>query len=329
MPVTYCYSGSTAPTITHTYAMWYDTTSNKIKWTKDNGSTWTEGYSLPLAIILNDTPGTQNASSIDQIFNGFGYIGSTVFALPGVKVQTPNGRNEDGTCKSIEYTTDRMATYTFPSDWTVPYTYTLLRMDTGYPTLFVSTTVGLSDNNYIVMNGVEDRTIKGITLFRCSYTNGRINADYEPYTVDSVVNSNEFYQLRDKAVTTDTAQTISGVKTFNDGTLKALRPILLKQDNANEGGQIDFQRSNNSVLKKNPHIDLFINTIRFIGINSNNTANITLQVDLQNNQVLVPTPALTANDNQAATTAWFNSKMQVVSALPAAPDANVFYFIPE
>ena len=29
------------------------------------------------------------------------------------------------------------------------------------------------------------------------------------------------------------------------------------------------------------------------------------------------------------TTSWFNQKMQVVSALPAAPDANVFYFIPE
>ena len=130
-------------------------------------------------------------------------------------------------------------------------------------------------------------------------------------------------------VTTNTAQTISGVKTFNSGTLQALRPILLKENNANEGGQIHFERSNNSVLKDNPYVDLLINTIRFIGINSNNTVNITLQVDLQNKQVLVPTPALTANDTQAATTAWFNSKMQVVSALPAAPNANVFYFIPE
>ena len=129
-------------------------------------------------------------------------------------------------------------------------------------------------------------------------------------------------------VTTNTAQTISGVKTFNGGTLKANTPLLLKQDNTNEGGQIDFERSNNSVLKNNPLIDLYVNTIRFVGINSNNTTNITLQVDLQNNQVLVPTPALTANNTQVATTAWVNSKMQVVSALPANPNANVFYFIP-
>ena len=130
-------------------------------------------------------------------------------------------------------------------------------------------------------------------------------------------------------VTTNTNQTISWVKTFSAGTLHALNPVLLKENNEGEGGQIYFERSNNSVLKDNPYIDLLINTIRFIGINSNNTVNITLQVDLQNKQVLVPTPALTANDTQAATTAWFNSKMKVVSALPANPNPNVFYFIPE
>lgn len=105
-------------------------------------------------------------------------------------------------------------------------------------------------------------------------------------------------------VTTNTAQTISGVKTFSTGALRASTPLLLKQDNANEGGQIDFERSNNSVLKDNPYIDLLTNTIRVIGVNSKNAVNITLQVNLENNQVFVPTPTLTANDTQAATTAW-------------------------
>lgn len=124
-------------------------------------------------------------------------------------------------------------------------------------------------------------------------------------------------------------QTISGVKTFSiASTLRALNPVLLKENNTDEGGQIHFERSNNSVLKSDPHIDLLINTIRFVGVNSNNTVNIPLQVDLENNWVFVPTPLITANDTQAASTAWFNTKMQVVSALPAAPDANVFYFIP-
>lgn len=105
-------------------------------------------------------------------------------------------------------------------------------------------------------------------------------------------------------VTTNTAQTISGVKTFSALALHANTPVLLKQDNANEGGQIHFQRSNNSVLNSDPSIDLWINTIRFIGVDSNNTVSITMQVDLENRQVIVPTPAANANDNQAATTAW-------------------------
>ena len=35
------------------------------------------------------------------------------------------------------------------------------------------------------------------------------------------------------------------------------------------------------------------------------------------------------SDNAIVTAGWFNYKMQVVSALPANPDPNVFYFIPE
>ena len=122
--------------------------------------------------------------------------------------------------------------------------------------------------------------------------------------VENLVSDLEGKANVSNTVTTDTAQTISGVKTFNSGTLQALRPILLKEDNAYEGGQIHFQRSNNSVLKADPYIDLLVNTIRFIGISSQNSTNITLQVDLENKKVLVPTPELASNDTQAATTAW-------------------------
>ena len=40
------------------------------------------------------------------------------------------------------------------------------------------------------------------------------------------------------------------------------------------------------------------------------------------------TPPVFVTGEEIVTAGWFNSKMQVVSALPAAPDANVFYFIP-
>ena len=113
MPVDYCYTGKFQPTITHTYAIWHDTASDKIKWTGDSGSTWVGGYSFPICVIVNNTPGTEKASSIEQVFNGFGYVGKTVFALPGVKGLIPNGRNADGSLKNTEFRYDSVKYVTF------------------------------------------------------------------------------------------------------------------------------------------------------------------------------------------------------------------------
>ena len=313
-----CFSGENAPVSPSTGTLWYDTVNNKIK--VYSNSIWYERNDcLPIAIL---TSNNNSYTSIDQVFNGFGYIGSTVFALPGVKVQIPNGRNTDGTCKSIIATVDSVKTTTRTDSVTIKTHWYLV----NNLSLFSSSGVSFdADKNiYVSPTGV----IAAIEIANGYFTSGKITS-FTPYTVDSVANSNEFYQLKDKAVTTDSAQTISGVKTFIGGTLQALRPILLKEDNANEGGQIHFQRSNNSVLKADPYIDLLTNTIRVIGTNSKNAVNITLQVDLENKQVLVPTPALTANDTQVATTAWVNSKIQLVNELPTNPVAGVLYCIPE
>lgn len=42
-----------------------------------------------------------------------------------------------------------------------------------------------------------------------------------------------------------------------------------------------------------------------------------------------PTPAVSSNTTDIATTAYINTKFQVVDALPANPDANTFYFVKE
>ena len=102
------YSGSVAPSGSQ-YMTWYDTTNNLVKVTSDSGSTWISGYSLPIGLFTS----TSKIDSIDQVFNGFGYIGSTVFALPGVKGLIPNGRNEDGTLKNIESITKNVLTTNF------------------------------------------------------------------------------------------------------------------------------------------------------------------------------------------------------------------------
>lgn len=108
------YSGSTSPAATINGSLWYDTSANKIKvyrsgaWVVDSTS---EPRTLFLGIV---TVGTGNViTSIDQVFNGFGYIGSTMFALPDVKGLIPDGRNEDGTLKNTEITLSNVITYTF------------------------------------------------------------------------------------------------------------------------------------------------------------------------------------------------------------------------
>ena len=99
-----CYSGSTQPTVSATYATWYDTTSNKVKLTNDKGATWTDSdWSLPFCLT------TTNAGvleSVDQVFNGMGYIGSTLWLDKGVKALIPDGLNIDGTYKNKEVTTN-------------------------------------------------------------------------------------------------------------------------------------------------------------------------------------------------------------------------------
>lgn len=103
-----CFSGTTAPTSIH-YPMWYDTTNNAIKSSDDYGSTWSGKFSLPIAVV---TVSSGAISNINQVFNGFGYIGSTVFALPGISGLIPDGRNADGTLKNIQINCTEIKTLT-------------------------------------------------------------------------------------------------------------------------------------------------------------------------------------------------------------------------
>ena len=106
-----CASGTSDPaTIGTTY---YDTVTNKIL-------SHNVGRDVQISLQVSFPIATFTASggvvtSIDQVFNGFGYIGSTVFALPGVKGLSPNGRNEDGSLKSNIIENTQIVSRTFSS----------------------------------------------------------------------------------------------------------------------------------------------------------------------------------------------------------------------
>jgi hypothetical protein len=93
------YSGDGSDTPNGWY---YNTTTNKIYYIGGSGNVSRTDCSFPIAMINYDG---NIAPQIKQIFNGFGYIGSTVWVDKGVKGLIPNGRNEDGSLKNIEYIT--------------------------------------------------------------------------------------------------------------------------------------------------------------------------------------------------------------------------------
>lgn len=111
MALNRCSSGSSAPSSPLKFDLWYDITNNVVK--RYNGTSWDEGYSLPLAKIHANN---NQITSIDQVFNGFGYIGSTIFALPGVEGLIPDGRNEDGSLKNKELIINKVITETYTGD---------------------------------------------------------------------------------------------------------------------------------------------------------------------------------------------------------------------
>ena len=105
--LTSCKSGNNPSGFSFGY--YYNTTTNRLN---DYRATIGDGASLPIAIV---TDNGSIVTSIDQVFNGFGYIGSTIYALPGVKVRIPNGRNADGSLKSIDSITSSVKMITYDS----------------------------------------------------------------------------------------------------------------------------------------------------------------------------------------------------------------------
>jgi hypothetical protein len=103
-----CKSGTGITPIT--YSVNYMTDVNLCKLYTTNTSVSDRNVSFPLAICKGSSSGFV---SIDQVFNGFGYVGTTVFALPGVKGLIPNGWNADGSLKNIEWSCSAVVAKTY------------------------------------------------------------------------------------------------------------------------------------------------------------------------------------------------------------------------
>lgn len=92
------FSGATAPESPVTTTTWLDTGAKDVK--VYDGTQWVGGVSLPLCTFDNQNG---KVTAVTQVFNGMGYIGNSVYALPGVKGLIPNRFNADGSLNNAEF----------------------------------------------------------------------------------------------------------------------------------------------------------------------------------------------------------------------------------
>ncbi len=92
--VTTCYAQSTQP---ETGQLWYDTVNNVFKDIQD--TPYIANFSFPIVLFSRESGIITN---ILQVYNGYGYIGNTLWIDKGIKGLSPNGRNADGTLNNTE-----------------------------------------------------------------------------------------------------------------------------------------------------------------------------------------------------------------------------------
>ena len=93
---------------TSTTPVWYDTKNNLIKKTEDF-VTWTDSKaSLPIGLVLLQTT-IPYIKSLNQVFNGIGYMGSAIWVDKDIEGLIPNGINKDGSLKNIKFKKQKLS----------------------------------------------------------------------------------------------------------------------------------------------------------------------------------------------------------------------------
>ena len=108
-------SGSSFPLSPQNTDVFYHVTNNRVYLYRQSQWVTTDlaGNDFLILPPIMFTGANKQIVSVDQVLNGMGVIGSTVWVDKGVKGLIPNGRNADGTLKNIEYTSNKISTSTF------------------------------------------------------------------------------------------------------------------------------------------------------------------------------------------------------------------------
>lgn len=296
------FSGTNAPSVTD-FLYWYDTKNNLIKRTTDGGSNWTSGnISFPLGLFSTNGAAF---SSIDQVFNGFGYIGSTIFALPGVEGLKPDGRNTDGSLNNAKFTTTSVLTNSRGFSGNLK---AYLREDA----------ITYSSGIYYNELANENQNV-GTNVYSNFCEVGTLNADstgrvtsFNPKNCFHAVDYYDFKQLDDNTVHKTGDEEIYGVKTI----VGAPRPLVVKNPDA------DFTYKSITSYSYMAFCDKNNQYAAYVGARSNRNGGhgaymqcnpvdgvgtvgtIAVMTDAKGVTTYAPTPPATDKSTQLATTEW-------------------------
>ena len=129
----------------------YNISTNKITFYGITGNIVSQNVSFPIALCSRSS-GTP--TSIDQVFNGIGYIGAVAFAVPGVQVIIPNGFNSNGQLNNYTATVERVLTNDYANGNLLGHNYPLTL--TNSPLLSAGDLIYVEEENQIYKGSIAE-----------------------------------------------------------------------------------------------------------------------------------------------------------------------------
>ena len=130
------------------------------------------------------------------------------------------------------------------------------------------------------------------------------------------------------------AETIVGNKTFTDDIIKngefgtsGLRMIQSSDLNNKGRNEIASYYNSNKIYFRLMNTNITSSKAIYLDIKADDSGN--GEISVGGDVTIAHLSPSNTNDLSLITQAWINSKFQVVSAIPASPDSNIYYFIPE
>lgn len=352
------FSGDTAPSTSQTSYTWYDTTEKRVK--AFTNSVYSADFSLPIGLL--DVDGTVTT------FNVYGTIGKTFFLLPNREGLISNGKNTDGGFNNVKFKTTELQTWNaYVGDgelrtFTLYWNNETSKFDLGEFDVINDVMV----SRYYIQKEVPSTTSHQLWynpdtgVWKCRKFNGWKNC-LPVVFFSSVVQNERIISFQQKNVfqapdyqdvpKLATDNTFSGINTFDKTIYTNIKGAILSNDfddnqditpSVLTGGMIFLNKSKTSAAGHDGVNSWIFGSRTPDGSNTTGIAvrkyvngverssHLSCVVFADGNAyAYCPTPAVHFNGTEIATTQWFNQKIQVVSTLPANPNANVYYFIPE